>query len=122
MSFPFEAVEVISHISDQLKNVPSKREDVIYGIVKGLEQDSEGGRSQGGRAGVETFIDRRLRVVWMDLDAAAHQTAIRFYRNKTRVMVRGVLVTGHRRWTMQVSSFSPDPSIPLFDLDSSDEI
>lgn len=117
ISFPFESVEVISRISDQLKNAPQKREDVIYGLVRNLEQDRAGGRSRGGRAGVETFIDRRLRVVWMDLNEAAHQEAIHYYRNRTRVMVRGTLTTGHgRSWTMQVSSFSPDPSIPLFDV------
>jgi hypothetical protein len=57
----------------------------------------------------------------MDLVETAHQEAIRCYRSRTRVMVSGTLISGGgQRWTMDVSTFSPDPSVPLFDVNVDD--
>jgi hypothetical protein len=111
VEFPEDCAQVIAKISRQLKRAPKKREDIIYGVVKRLEQETAGEHFTSGRAGIETFVDGRRRLVWVDLGEPVHQEAIRYYEERRRVMVRGVITENRgRSWVMVPSFFSADPS------------
>lgn len=109
--FPEESTPVIERIASRLQGMPQKREDIIYGVVRRLEQAGASEPPAGGRAGIETFIEGHRRTVWVDLDEPSHDAAIRYYRERRRVTVRGV-ITEHRGrgWAMEASYFGADPA------------
>jgi hypothetical protein len=109
VTFPKESAEIVKDIGERLKEIQRPREDVLFGLVTDLHQDSVQ-ESRGGKVGIETLIDRRLRTVWFDLDEEDHRIAQRCYAERRRVMVRGILHPG-RETTMEVNSFLPDYSL-----------
>lgn len=109
VTFPKESAEVVKGIGERLKEYQGPREDVLFGLVTDLHQDSTA-ESRGGRVGIETLIERRRRTVWFDLNEEDHRTAQRCYAERRRVMVRGTLHPG-RETRMDVTSFMPDYSL-----------
>jgi hypothetical protein len=110
VAFPREASPIINRIADRLRDAPEIREDVIYGIVKKLERSDDSTELGTGRAGVETIIDRKRHIIWMDLDESAHRVAVQCYEEGKRVRIRGVLAGRKGRYTMQPISFVADPA------------
>jgi hypothetical protein len=98
LTFPRESSVVVEHVAEKLKSIRRQREHVLFGLITDLHRGADE-EALGGRIGMETIIDRRRRVVWMDLDEEAYQQAVRYHGSRTRVVARGVLQTGRPPWT-----------------------
>ncbi|MFI6297623.1 hypothetical protein ACIBEJ_38930 [Nonomuraea sp. NPDC050790] len=109
LTFPKESSAVVEHVADKLKTIRREREHVLFGVITDLHRGADE-ESRGGRIGVETIIERRRRVVWMELGEEAYQEAVRYHGSRTRIVLRGVLRMG-RPATMDVSHFEPDYSL-----------
>ncbi|GLW58286.1 hypothetical protein [Kitasatospora phosalacinea] len=111
VTFDQDAIEIIDKVSTQLKTRTSTRQHLIYGVVTNLSRQPD---DEDGRVGVRTLLQRRIRVVWMQLPPNLYHVAVRCHDEGVPVQVQGVLTSpsgGHA--TMEVSHFGPDPSLPL---------
>jgi hypothetical protein len=114
--FPKESAPILEQIAERLRKVPREREYVLYGVITDLHHDADE-NAQGGRVGMETFVEGRKRTIWFALNEDEYQEAHRVH-TKQRVMAQGILRTGGRPWTLDVSHFQTDPSLLAAPFDS----
>jgi hypothetical protein len=107
--FPKESAPIVEQIAERLKKVPRERQYVLYGVITDLHHDADE-NVQGGRVGMETFVEGKTRTVWFELNEDEYREAHRVH-TKQRVMAQGILHVGRRPWTLDVSHFQTDPSL-----------
>ncbi|WP_419997797.1 hypothetical protein [Streptomyces boninensis] len=108
------AIETVGRISDQLRRHSYARKNVIYGIITDLSRRPE---DATGKVGIEALVERRRRVVWIELPERQYHQAVNCHDTGTPVRVLGILHSPPSGpSTMDVSDFGPDPALMSTDL------
>ncbi|MFC8974754.1 hypothetical protein ACFT39_22335 [[Kitasatospora] papulosa] len=107
--FEKESEPLVKMVSEYLMRVPQVRQHVVYGVITELKRRPD---ENTGRVGLESLIDGRRKVVWMDLGIDSYHLAVRCHDSGTPVVVRGFLDNAPGRVaTMDPTEFGPDVSL-----------